>query len=38
MLTIPLERSNEAINGFVNLSGEFKVPGDYSFSSSETLQ
>ena len=28
---------NEAINGFVNLSGEFKVPGDYSFSSSETL-
>ncbi|MDA9313382.1 SLBB domain-containing protein [Amylibacter sp.] len=28
---------NEAINGFVNLSGEFKVPGDYSFSSSESL-
>jgi len=28
---------NEAINGFVNLSGEFKVPGDYPFSRSESL-
>ena len=28
---------NEAINGFVNLSGEIKAPGDYAFSSSETL-
>jgi protein involved in polysaccharide export with SLBB domain len=28
---------NDAINGFVNLSGEFKIPGDYSFSSSESL-
>ncbi|MDB3882572.1 SLBB domain-containing protein [Amylibacter sp.] len=35
-VNIPLA-INEAINGFVNLSGEFKVPGDYSFSSSETL-
>ena len=23
---------NEAINGFINLSGEFLVPGDYAFS------
>jgi len=28
---------NEAINGFINLSGEFKIPGDYSFTRSETL-
>jgi len=28
---------NEAINGFVSLSGEFKRPGDYAFSRTETL-
>ena len=28
---------NEAISGFVNLSGEFNVPGDYAFSRSEPL-
>ena len=28
---------NEAINGFINLSGEFRVPGDYGFSRAETL-
>jgi protein involved in polysaccharide export with SLBB domain len=31
-VNIPLA-IHEAINGFVNLSGEFKVPGEYSFSS-----
>jgi protein involved in polysaccharide export with SLBB domain len=29
---------NEAINGFINLSGEFMVPGNYPFSRKETLQ
>ncbi|MDC0121911.1 SLBB domain-containing protein, partial [Amylibacter sp.] len=29
---------NVAVNGFVNLSGEFMVPGDYPFSRSESLQ
>ena len=28
---------NEAINGFINLSGEFKIPGDYAFTRSEPL-
>jgi len=28
---------NEAINGFVKLEGEFKVPGDYAFSRTEPL-
>jgi len=28
---------NEAINGFVELTGEFKVPGDYAFSRTEPL-
>ena len=28
---------NSAVNGFINLSGEFMVPGDYAFSRSETL-
>jgi len=28
---------NEAINGFVNLSGEFRVPGDYAFARTESL-
>ena len=28
---------NEAINGFVKLAGEFKVPGDYAFSRTESL-
>jgi hypothetical protein len=28
---------NEAVNGFINLSGEFKVPGDYAFTRSEPL-
>ena len=28
---------NSAVNGFINLSGEFFIPGDYAFSSSESL-
>ena len=28
---------NTAVNGFINLSGEFLKPGDYAFSSSERL-
>jgi len=28
---------NEAISGFINLSGEFNIPGDYAFSRSEPL-
>ena len=28
---------NTAVNGFINLSGEFLKPGDYAFSSSEKL-
>ena len=28
---------NEAINGFVKLAGEFKIPGDYAFTRSEPL-
>jgi protein involved in polysaccharide export with SLBB domain len=28
---------NEAVNGFVNLSGEFMKPGDYAFARTETL-
>jgi protein involved in polysaccharide export with SLBB domain len=28
---------NQAINGFISLSGEFRVPGDYPFSRMETL-
>ena len=28
---------NTAVSGFVNLSGEFMIPGDYAFSKSETL-
>ena len=28
---------NSAVNGFINLSGEFMIPGDYAFSRSETL-
>ena len=28
---------NTAVNGFINLSGEFLIPGDYAFSKSETL-
>jgi len=29
---------NQAINGFIDLSGEFMVPGNYPFSRKETLQ
>ena len=29
---------NQAINGFINLSGEFMVPGNYPFSRKESLQ
>ena len=29
--------ANEAINGFIHLSGEFRKPGDYAFSRTETL-
>ena len=29
---------NQAINGFINLSGEFMVPGEYAFSREESLQ
>ena len=28
---------NTAVSGFINLSGEFLIPGDYAFSKSETL-
>ena len=28
---------NTAVSGFINLSGEFLIPGDYAFSNSETL-
>jgi len=28
---------NTAVNGFINLSGEFLKPGDYAFSNSESL-
>ena len=28
---------NEAVNGFVNLSGEFMKPGDYAFARTENL-
>ncbi|MDC1283333.1 SLBB domain-containing protein [Amylibacter sp.] len=28
---------NEAVNGFINLSGEFMKPGDYAFARTETL-
>ena len=28
---------NSAVNGFINLSGEFFIPGDYAFSRSERL-
>jgi protein involved in polysaccharide export with SLBB domain len=28
---------NESINGFINLSGEFLIPGDYAFARSEPL-
>ncbi|MDB0015508.1 capsule biosynthesis GfcC family protein, partial [Amylibacter sp.] len=28
---------NSAVNGFINLSGEFFIPGDYAFSRSESL-
>ncbi|MDA9927165.1 SLBB domain-containing protein [Amylibacter sp.] len=28
---------NIAVSGFINLSGEFLIPGDYAFSKSETL-
>ena len=31
------EAVNEAVNGFVNLSGEFMKPGDYAFARMETL-
>jgi polysaccharide biosynthesis/export protein len=36
-VTIP-KAVNQAINGFINLSGEFMVPGDYPFSREESLQ
>jgi protein involved in polysaccharide export with SLBB domain len=36
-VTIP-RAINQAINGFINLSGEFMVPGDYPFSREESLQ
>jgi protein involved in polysaccharide export with SLBB domain len=29
---------NTAVNGFINLSGEFLVPGDYPFSRSDNLE
>ncbi|MDA9242740.1 capsule biosynthesis GfcC family protein [Amylibacter sp.] len=29
---------NSAVNGFINLSGEFVIPGDYAFSRSESLR
>ena len=29
---------NQAISGFINLSGEFMVPGDYPFSREDSLQ
>jgi len=36
-VTVP-RAINEAINGFINLSGEFMVPGNYPFSRKESLQ
>ena len=35
-VTIP-RAINQAINGFINLSGEFMLPGDYPFSREEAL-
>ena len=29
---------NTAVNGFINLSGEFLIPGDYAFSSQRLYQ
>ena len=36
-VTIP-KVINQAINGFITLSGEFMIPGDYPFSREESLQ
>ena len=35
-VTVPRAK-NQAINGFITLSGEFMVPGNYPFSRKETL-
>jgi protein involved in polysaccharide export with SLBB domain len=35
-VTVP-RAINQAINGFINLSGEFMIPGDYPFSREESL-
>ncbi|MDA9005728.1 SLBB domain-containing protein [Amylibacter sp.] len=36
-VTVP-KATNQAINGFITLSGEFMVPGNYAFSRKESLQ
>ena len=36
-VTVP-RAINQAINGFIDLSGEFMVPGNYPFSRKESLQ
>jgi protein involved in polysaccharide export with SLBB domain len=36
-VTVP-RATNKAIDGFITLSGEFMIPGDYPFSRKESLQ